>query len=716
MPIDLPTGTTPLTLVYTRENWADSWTEQSLLECLSIQSNVAPSHSSAVLRQRYGVCLMPEIGARPEDSTPATVTRPDILGHYVKVVITGVADWYGIIPDSSDNRIGVQAGIEQGEVTFTAFGLTWLLENSKPIRQTKIKTGTGTSAMINRAIPFNGGTGDAPKERRSRWRNYDSTEKCFTDYYRTASPLAWKAKHAVEYLIDNFTPKDKTGADLVPFVLDTDALTFLDYELPQIEYHGRTIWDLLNQMIARYRGLGFHAWVDTVPDPMEVKLKVWSQNAALITLPGGSTVPANPDTASYNFDTAKNILDATVGTTLMTQYDQVYVEGDRAGSVFTVRPDTYMLAAWPEIDEEEYSDGASAQTGYSGLSTEDKEAADNDFRAQDAYSKVFSHWVIDPAWNGRADTDPSSGTHDFAFPELDADGADDPLTSATFQGRGLRIMPYVPFLPGVDYTTGVDTDTNSVYADAADFLPPIVLFKLDAVNTSHTADNGWVHAERINEASGAGSTKRPYQFSVDISVMEDAPGLIFRVVGSPQHYIGLDGHLHAHTYTDIPTGEGVGPEAWLATVYVQQDDYCRAVYPLEADLPTLDYVRQLAIKVENCRLDYLVDGTVVGVSGGGLLKNTDGGVWLRDDRTKLKDIARLAYSWYGTARKTLNLAIRGVVVIPDFDLGVLVEEIGTGGTLETINTVITNVSYDLVQGTTRISTQFGEIDFAAGLR
>jgi hypothetical protein len=139
------------------------------------------------------------------------------------------------------------------------------------------------------------------------------------------------------------------------------------------------------------------------------------------------------------------------------------------------------------------------------------------------------------------------------------------------------------------------------------------------------------------------------------------------------------------------------------------------VHPAAADLPTLDLVRQLMIKAPGCHLDWLVDGTSVGVLGGALLKNSDGGVWLRDDRVRCADIAKLAFAWYGQQRRTLNLTIQGIVAISGFDLGVLVEEIGAGATLETINTVITSISYDLVAGTTQISTAFGEIDFASGL-
>ncbi|MBL8815273.1 MAG: hypothetical protein JNL58_04530 [Planctomyces sp.] len=711
MPINLPTASNILTLVYTKATWAGSWVERSLMECLSIQDNAAPSHSSAVFRYRYGGLLMPAIGSRPEDTSAATEARPSLLGHYVKVVITGVAEWYGVIPESADNRRGLLATVPTGEVTYNAFGLTWLLDQAKPVRQSKVKTGTGTTVMINRGIPFNGGTGSEKKSSRSRWKNYDATEKSFTDRGKTTSPAAWKASNAIEYLLDNFAPKDSSGAELLPFVLDSGALSFLDYEIPFTEYHGRTVWQIINQLVARYRGLGFHAWVDTAPTTPEVKLKVWSQNAAAITLPSGGTIPLNPDTATYDFDTAKNVLDATISTTLLTQFDQIVVEGERAGSIFTVRPTEHMYGAWPSVEEDDYESAATGQTSFSSMTDEDKLAANTDWRARDYLAKVFSQWKLDSTWTGRADTDPSSASHDFAFPELDEDGADNPATSAKFQRAGLRFQSYIPLLPGIDYTTGVDSDTNGDDEQEADFLPPIVLFKTQAINTAHTADVGWVHAERINEAVASGSEKRLYPFSVDVQVRDDAPGLILRVVGAPQHYICQDQFDSNGAYEDIPADQGLNMEDWLATVYVLQDDFCRAVYPLQADLPTLDLVRQLLIKYPGAHLDYLVDGTIVGVEGGGLVKNSDGGVWLRDDRERCKDIARLAFAWYGAERRTLSLGIRGIVAIPDFALGVLVTDIGSGATLQTINTVITSVAYDLVAGTTRISTQFGEIDF-----
>ena len=92
-----------------------------------------------------------------------------------------------------------------------------------------------------------------------------------------------------------------------------------------------------------------------------------------------------------------------------------------------------------------------------------------------------------------------------------------------------------------------------------------------------------------------------------------------------------------------------------------------------------------------------------------------GGPWLRDmtmarfDRDKLKDIARMAFAWHGQTRRILQLSFKGITT--GFGLGKLITSIGSGGLSETVNTCVTSITYDLMGGTTQLSTSFGELDF-----
>jgi hypothetical protein len=672
------------------------------MEAVQISEQAAPGHGSATLRYRYGNVIAPEIGSRAADDAAETIARGGFIAYYVKIVVPDLGIWYGIIQDNSDTRHGLLGGsVPSGIETYQAFGLTWLLDQAKPVLKSKAKYSGGTW-IIDRAIPFNGGTDGRNDRKRVAWKNYDATNKCFTDSSQAVAPTAWKASNAIEYLLANFGPKNKAGSVLVPFVLHADALDFLDYELPMIDYSGQTPWQIVCSLIDRKRGLILSTTI--VAD--EVVLVVNSQNATDITLPSGAVIPANNDQVSYDFDNAVNVMQASVSSTIVTRYDQVVVLGERCGSVFSVRPGVNMDPNWTSTQETAYNTAASSLTGYSALSDEDKAAANLDRRAADDLAAVFSWWRTSKSWNARSDTDPTSGSAEYAFPKFDDDGVENLGAYANVQIGGLRFADFIPLRFGVDYSGTVTPATDDSDEEDADYLPPILLFKSDAIRASG-GDAGWIHCERMNAAISADSDKRPYEYSVDLSVREDVPGFALKVQGAPQHYIAAELYDSNGSFEDIPAGVSFDSESWIATVYAQQDQYCRAQYPKDNDLPTLDLVRQLLITVAGSYCDYVVPGTIVGVNAGQLVL-TDGG-FVRDDRERLNDLARMAYSWHGQTRKILQLSFRSVV--SGFSIGQLITTIGSGGAVETINTAITSITYDLHGGATSLSTSFGELDF-----
>jgi len=704
LPIEYETGA----LVYTKVAWADDWTEQPLLEALTIVDQAAPGHSSSTLRWRYGKTIQPQVGTRRPDRELTPIARGDFLGNYIAIHL-GEMIWHGVIQDCSDERHGTLSriyanadDIPSGIQIYTAFGLTWFLDMCKPVTQSRVKQ-SGGNILIDRAIPFNGGTDGSKRSNRVSSRNYDQTEKVFTDRDNSDPPWAWTAANAIEYLLEEFPPKDSEGNVIIPFELHDTALNYLTYDLPYTDYAGMSPWQIINKIIDRRRGLGWHAIVEDDA----VLLVVWSQNAEEITLPSGGTIPANENQVTYDFDDAANILGASASSTLLTRYDQVLVMGERAGSVFTVSPESNMEADWAEADVTTYNEAAIDLTGYDDLSTADKQAANEDRRAADDLSKVFSWHRLRKDWDGYAHV--QTGDPYYAIAQIDNDGEFDVDVKADVIRSGLRFEKFIPLRPSVDYVTDPITPTTTdADADESDYLAPILLLQADAIRA--TDDDGWVHCERLNQAGQANSSKRPFEFSVDLSVREDAPSLIMRTVGVPQHYIAQDLFEANGSFEEIPSGEGIDVTSWLATVYVLHDQFCRAQWPLDAELPTLDLVRQLLIRVADAHLDFILPQTVVGVWGGELQTTEDGGL-LRDDREKLKDIARMAFEWYGQTRKILSLSFRKLT--SGFNVGDLVTTIGSGTQEETINTCITSVSYDLTSGVMQINTQFGELDFTA---
>ena len=107
-------------------------------------------------------------------------------------------------------------------------------------------------------------------------------------------------------------------------------------------------------------------------------------------------------------------------------------------------------------------------------------------------------------------------------------------------------------------------------------------------------------------------------------------------------------------------------------------------------------------------LDYIAPKTIFAVENGVPL-TSDGG-FLRDDRKLLEDVAKLAFTWYATERKQLTVStqyilrhstsFRGLSVM----LGDLITTIGGDEALLPINTVVGQVAYDFLAGTTTFST------------
>ena len=108
-------------------------------------------------------------------------------------------------------------------------------------------------------------------------------------------------------------------------------------------------------------------------------------------------------------------------------------------------------------------------------------------------------------------------------------------------------------------------------------------------------------------------------------------------------------------------------------------------------------------------MDYVCPGTVVGVKDG-ILQTSNGG-FVRDDRAYMKDLAYLAYQWYGVVRRAFSLTYHQLSTL--FVPGMLITQIGSGATLESVRSVITKVGYDFRQGTTSIHTQYAELDVTA---
>lgn len=189
-------------------------------------------------------------------------------------------------------------------------------------------------------------------------------------------------------------------------------------------------------------------------------------------------------------------------------------------------------------------------------------------------------------------------------------------------------------------------------------------------------------------------------------MQDDAFGIIIDVHGAPQHVIADNDFTPIDADDTADWGAVIDYSYIRATVFAEGDGHVEESWP--QNVPNNDYIKELIIWVPNARLDYLVPGTVVDIDDEGNPITTNGG-FVRDDTDYLKNVASSAYQWHSQERVAINVTIRETAETRV--RGELILSIGSGVNEETINTVVTNCTYDMRAGTANYITQFAELNF-----
>ena len=706
-------------VVHIRQNWADAWTPATHLECFSQQWAVAPTEGKATLAHRYGVVRLP-------GATVFSVVAPtNITGWYVRITHADAPAWYGIVTDRRNASTGdvIHAAVRRptGTITYTASTLDVLLRVGAHPDTTFLDFG----GPIRRVVPFNA---------RPYFDNRSYADVVIGDDtipQFAADPnnaRGWTAKAALLYLLYHFRPRDAGGVVRVPFLLADAGM--LDYFIGfDFDYRGPLL-DTINRLIERRRGLGWFV----VANDTAATIEVLSWSSAPITM-SGWTLPAATRTRSVN--TVDSLGTAvTVSTSAVQAYDAVRVIGERRGSVCTlapadpapipydpatVSPFTALVAAWRPSAKTRYDAGATGDPRY-GTDPTANGILHEDVRSTDALSDVYRDLTLNRAWNGR--THSGQGVDVTALPcipllDNDGDPLTDPTAVAGLWPTGMLFGESIPLLQGVDYS--VEEPVLPKWGGS--WLAPFALLLDDA-----TADPPrYALADRCNTQGAAhGDSARGLQWSCTLAVHRHWAGLSLTVANAPQHYLAAPSTVEidddenksmvrdstrdfvgAALATDgdvIPDGQGRSWYHMLVTVYLIGDERVAVIYP---PTPTSgDVLRVLELDAPNHHLDWMPEGTVVGLDGDdiGTLKRAPAGQWVRDHRPRMRDKARLAWLWYGQPRRTLTLSslVWSTLLAP----GDLITTVDATD----IYTSITSIRIDWPTSTMHIETGFGELD------
>lgn len=697
----------PAALVYTRDRWDEEWTFQPDLRCNGCLAAVAPATGSAELVWTYGLVKQP-------DELEKSIILPDD-GHrrYVRILWLNTEHafgdeirhyvWYGIV-----NGVGARIGgvrsdgfsYETGEQTIQCVGLEKILDEQPIHKSAWFSHELQEVRFVDRGLAFNSDRADGvPGGNMEGIANWPNGVPVFSGKVLLDDSF-WTTCDAIQYLVGFNRPSDKNEVEL-PVGINPDSLALLEIlqDRPQLETHGRTLRQMLNQLLPHQRFVTWYVSVDESLNAIFINIVPLPGDA--LELPSGDTIQANPRRWNWQMNAGRTspilVLSHAEGV------ERVRIQGARRTSTGSFsNPDGTLVAGYTAAQKTLWDAGGEAGAAFAaaGSNKTKKNALNEEVRSRDALREVYSRFKCPDDWDGRCQNGEGVGTGALVFPfeQLFFPTTDIELFSpAKFYQREVYFEPYVMLRDGYLYTTLTDSDGNTVapvqLTDGPhNFLPPVVVIKTPATGSDASrlaAFPRWRHIERLASELESVPGDASKQFSGHVSVPRLDRAIVIKVDGHKQYVIaGAD-------YTNKSYEDKYYPWDWktiIATVTIKGDEYCEGSWPAAADLPGNDYKREALFNAgDDYRLDWIAQGTVIGIDAEGALQRTTGG-WIQDDRQKLQDRARMAFAWYGVPRQAISFPtpkINGSIQLGDY-----VVSAGDVIHAHEINTVITSIRID----------------------
>lgn len=741
--------------------------------------------------------------------------------------------WFGIVATETLHPDGKANDISSGRQVLTCYGLLYLAEREQITSstiETKDGAATGDFITINRGLSFNqdqrgefsehgnrseeemptgatdigawdaeantpslsDGSGSADGEyytiskagntlldgnsdwslddivvfRNGKWKR-GSTLPVSIFSYGERGQSEWNAEQAVEYILNRNNPWPLKA------VIDISSGN-LDW-LPKggVDTDRRTVKAVLDDLIQRQRGVGYFVRFNHRTE--QIELVVFSFVDVSINMPNGTTLEANPNQYSLDFESALDVSSSELNNTITTKYHKVVVEGDWRTSTCTLslNPDADQLVKdWTATEQQAYFDGASRASWYTAINPEKKVEANNTARNADKLAHVFARFKISDDWDLLATDIDDTTITERVFGRIDTWNANGEFEDEDIETwiSGLTIVDHLPLRERYDYSADhiEDKDWKDTVTITDSELPPFRK-PFSFIQTNVPRALSWELLDKIEGDAEAAPDKR--KWSVTTRPHHDRAAVTLNVSGGKQQFLASDtwttkgftdkGNWNAAFNTPtLSDGSGVEGDYYTVTtdsalrsldgvtdwkigdrLFFTEGTWRRAPsvtddasYPLKNhplnysgawvtltfEMPERATIerrmslpldgeqeRALVISVRDCRLDYVLPNTVVGIKDGALQKSVSGG-FVRDDRERLETFAKAAAEWYAVQRQTLELSYKQVREI--VKLGWLIADVGPSYQNGSVRSVVTSITYDILAKSTSFQTSFAELD------
>jgi hypothetical protein len=699
--------------VYVKQRWAHAWALQTNIWCSSVNWSLLPSIPTAELSLEYGVVL-------PHDATAFTTqAKIDIAGWWVKIEIDaadGMLTWHGFIDEIVDEQGGISSeGIATGVQRWVAYGMVQILAHTYFTRSRWYDEPYNYLRWSGSAIPFN----DEGKPNRTLniptdWNGDVAATHVFAPRAPEKVPgtgvspwspnTHWSSRDIVNYIKFYANPRDEQDVARVPITFVYPEVV-PDWDKPTVETEGRSILDVLNELVnpSRLMQIGGRVTNDVL------ELVIHSLADTELNLQEGKTHPANVSQLDMITWGAQDT-NITLQESLSRRAVQIVAKGAKRQSLVTVQvatsrddTDRGLIEAFDDFNRIEYDRGASTLPSYAALTDDKKKEANQRVRAQAKLADTYKTFAVNPYWTFWVGADP-------IFPD----------DSDTVLGGFLQHYPYwgaiklvdrLPLKELYNYDQAVPLTTIPFailsFEDQhlTKYRKPFALFE-------RPAEAKYIDAEKMANGDDP-------KFSCYTGLSKEDQAITLDVTGAYQHAIAYS-RFTALPVDDEDNGQWDYTSSFF-TVSLQEDRFLESVYPATADLPNVDVVRQRLIYAgEAYERVYVAADTVYDVTDEGELRKINGGapvVHFRNDRAALDSLVTIANSWLGATRKVLRLVSARPSATPL--VGQLVTTVNADtAQASTVNTVISEIGLQMRRGADlpiavaeySIATAMGELD------
>lgn len=587
-------------VVYTKSSWGASWTAQPNLVCTECAWQAAPEFSSAVLVWRTGYII-------PPGSTSATLYGPWVgRGHFVKIVWTcddaSTLVWVGYIDQSGwpTEAFGDQPlvcyGLER------ALALTPILDHAFVRGGTVMRSAEPPTFELNRAKDPDSVGGvyvfcDPVRDDQGDWRS-------------------WSTREIVRYLLKYNCPTNNFGVGAIPWSID-QVTQLPDWDSPRVECRGKTVWDVLCELVGPDKQLGFTVG----SDGSTAYLRAFTHTSSTITVSGNS-LNANPNqhTLVLSPDALTNASLSDVGG----GYDQVICRGAKRQTICTLTHTTNLENDWSSTDETTYEAGASGESAYSTANTQRQREMNSRVRTGAALRNVYSAFKILKTFDWKISTED--------------------LFPSNTNPRDVRIVDRVMIKNDVDWSGAVNVNHYDAsgagqawgiyFANPDDLTKYVDVLQFEKLCTESVLVGDWP--------------------TVSVSAKtEDMHRVRLTVGGAPQHAIA--GTNFSRLSADSPSKcwGSLDYTTMKVTCALEEDRYCEGKYPSSA--PSADivrrYVADLGPEYKQIRIH---KDTIARIDHEGTAKTVTASGYLRDDSNKLAAIAQIIALGVVLTRKRVN--------------------------------------------------------------